>query len=73
MNTPEAEQLFSRLSETFPRGSLTHSAIVVGDSQIKKWQLDKMNEKVENYSIRVFIKMKDAELWLSTHVYIIPG
>jgi hypothetical protein len=69
LNTPEAEQLFTAITETVITRTLTHSAIVVGNSKVKKWQVNRMIEGAKTYETKIFVKMPDAQTWLASFGY----
>jgi hypothetical protein len=67
--TPIAEQLFSQIAPNALNDTLTHIAIVIGKSEIKKWQLKNMTERYHMYKTEFFETPYEAEQWLSSFGY----
>ena len=73
LNTPEAEQFFSENSNSNVTKTLTHSAIIVGSSDIKKWQVKKMTKNIKNYETQIFNEFKEAQDWLASFGYYLEN
>ncbi len=69
LGTPQMEPLISRMMTTEITGTLTHHALVIGHSELKKWQFKKMFKDIKNYEAQTFESMQDAEKWLVSFGY----
>jgi hypothetical protein len=69
LSTPEAEERFTEKALGALNDTLTHIAIVVGESEIKKWQITKMINTFSQYEIEFFKSSNDAESWLVSYGY----
>jgi hypothetical protein len=67
LGTPQIEWLISHNSIVEVQKTLTHHAIVVGKSEIKKWQLEKMMMENKTFETRIFENIAMAINWLDTH------
>lgn len=68
LNTPEAEKKIWDSNRNLSK-PVTHVAFVVGRSETKKWQLEKMLKNVDAFKYRIFIRKSDAEQWLNDSGY----
>ncbi len=48
---------------------ITHHAIVIGQSAIKKWQIEKMFKDIKRNEAQAFENMQGAEEWLASFGY----
>ena len=69
LGTPQIERLISHVSIFEVQKTLTHHAIVVGKSEIKKWQLEKMMMENKNFETRTFENITMATNWLTQFGY----
>ena len=69
LNTPGAEKLFSQIAANALNETLTHIAIVIGKSEVKKWQLKTMTQRYHNYETNFFETTDEAEQWLASYGY----
>jgi len=69
LSTPEAEELFTETALGALNDTLTHIAIVVGESEIKKWQIAKMINTFGKYETEFFKDTNEAESWLASFGY----
>lgn len=69
LNIPETEHVFSDAVNTKLTKTITHSAIVVGGSGVKKWQVNKMIKNANHYEARIFDNMEEAVNWLAAFGY----
>ena len=68
--TPEADGLFSKNVPNVFNDTLTHIAIDIGKSEIKKWQLAHMTKSLyQQYETKLFETIEEAEQWLSSFGY----
>jgi hypothetical protein len=66
--TPGAEKLITGAIPTITT-RLSHIGVVVGQSEIKKWQTRKMVDCKTGFEIRFFDAMPDARSWLTSLGY----
>ena len=66
LGTPEVEQIISGLLNMELTTNHTHHALVVGSSQIRKWQTQNIFKDVSHYEFRFFDIYEDAENWLAS-------
>lgn len=65
LGTPEIEQVIPEFLQMELTLMHTHQALVVGNSQIKKWQIENIFKDVSRYEFRLFQLYEDAENWLA--------
>ncbi len=70
LSTPEAENLFSEKAKSALPSTLTHMAICVGESELKKWQISKMISEFANFEVKIFEAIGSAESWLASYGYL---
>lgn len=63
LSTPEAEAeaLFTETALSALNDTLSHIAVVVGESEIKKWQISKMINTFGKYETEFFKDTNEAE------------
>ncbi len=69
LNTPGAEQVFKKAAKTEITQNLTHGAIVIENSELKKLQLKNMLSKAKHYQTKLFYDIEDAKEWLADAGY----
>lgn len=69
LSTPAAEYYFKKNAKSALTGTLSHMAICIGESELKKWQINNMIKEFNRFEIRLFDDIQDAESWLATHGY----
>ncbi len=69
LGTPEMEPIIARMMTTGITGTLTHHALVIGHSELRKWQSEKMFKDIKDYEAQTFESMQDAEEWLVSFGY----
>jgi len=69
LSTPAAEQLANELVKTEISGTLTHCAVVIGKSEIQKWQARNIFKDVTNYEVEFFTDRQAAVTWLASAGY----
>jgi len=69
LSTPAAERLANKLIRVDITGTLTHHAVVNGDSEIKKWQARNIFKDVANYEVEFFTDRQAAVAWLASAGY----
>jgi len=69
LGTPAAEHYFRANAKSALTGTLTHMAICIGESELKKWQINNMIREFKRFEIRLFDDIQAAESWLATHGY----
>jgi hypothetical protein len=69
LGTPAAEQYFKTNAKSALTGTLTHMAICIGESELKKWQIKNMIKEFTQFEVRLFDEIQNAESWLAIHGY----
>lgn len=69
LSTPAAEHYFKTNAKSALTGTLSHMAICIGESELKKWQINNMIKEFTRFEVRFFDDIQDAESWLATHGY----
>lgn len=69
LSTPAAEHYFKTNAKSALTGALSHMAICIGESELKKWQINNMIKEFTRFEIRLFDDIQAAESWLATHGY----
>ncbi len=69
LGTPAAEQYFKTKAKSALTGTLSHMAICIDESELKKWQINNMIKEFTRFEVRFFDDIQDAESWLATHGY----
>ncbi len=69
LHTPESEQFIKEWSQVKPTTPLTHHAVVVGKSELKKWQIKSIFNDVKNFETKLFGNMVEAKNWLASFGY----
>jgi len=69
LHTPESEQFIREWSQVKPKTPLTHHAVVVGESEIKKWQIKNIFNDVKTFETKLFGSIPEAKDWLSSFGY----
>jgi hypothetical protein len=73
LGTPEIEEIIPQMMMTPFTGTLTHHALVTGDSEIKQWQVTRMFSSLSvSYEHRVFQDLEAAAAWLKSAGYAVP-
>lgn len=63
-----AKHARERVEKDVPPGQ-THNAVVVGPSEIKRWQSKQIFEQITRFETRFFNTTKEAEAWLASFGY----
>nr|NJM03888.1 hypothetical protein [Desulfobacula sp.] len=69
LSTPAAERFFRENAKSALAGMLSHMAICVGESELKKWQLKNMIKEFSRFEIKFFGDIQEAESWLAAYGY----
>ena len=69
LSTPAAEHYFRANANSALTGTLSHMAICIGESELKKWQINNMIREFTQFEVRLFDDIQAAESWLETHGY----
>lgn len=69
LSTPAAEHFFRENAKSALTGTLSHMAICVGESELKKWQISNMIKEFSRFEIKLFGDIQDAESWLAAYGY----
>lgn len=69
LSTPAAERFFRENAESALTGTLSHMAICIGESELKKWQVKNMIKEFLRFEIKLFSDIRDAESWLTAYGY----
>ncbi len=69
LNTPEAERVFTEAAKTAITKTLTHCAIIIKDSELKKWQIKNMLSEAKHYQTKIFKDFEEAKIWLTSVGY----
>ena len=64
LNTPDAEESSEEMLRQTEINFPTHVAFVVGGSDIKKWQLEKMLKNNQHFKMHIVDKMDEAIDWI---------
>lgn len=71
LGTPDIEPIVTELTAWCISQRLTHAAQIFSDSQIKKFQLDKMiTEKIDGFERRQFRDINEGLQWLHASGYV---
>ena len=70
LSTPVAEHFFRDNAKSALPGTLSHMAICVGESELKKWQIKNMIKEFSTFEIKFFDDIQGAESWLATYGYV---
>ncbi len=65
ISTPAAERLANELVKVDITGTLTHHAVVNGESEIQIWQARNIFKDITNYEVEFFTDKKTAVAWLA--------
>ena len=66
LHTPEGERLISQVTIKKSEITLTHHAVVIGTSEIKKWQIGNIFSEENRISTEFFENIRDAKEWLAS-------
>jgi hypothetical protein len=69
LGTPETERILSGIANAEFTSTITHHALVTGQSGIKKWQIEKIFKDVTLYKTQIFEDIHEAETWLASYGY----
>ncbi len=69
LHTPESEQFIRDWSQIKPTTPLTHHAVVVGKSELKKWQLKNIFNDTKTFETKLFDNLDEAIDWLASSGY----
>lgn len=69
LNAPDTKDFWK---ETFANKNLhhpTHTAIVIGDSELKRWAIEKIYEATAPFEMAIFSKVDEGIVWLKSKGY----
>ncbi len=66
LHTPDSENSMRSVKLSTP---LTHHAVVVGESQIKRWQISNIFGEMKGFETKIFSEMQEAKEWLGYYGY----
>ncbi len=69
LGTPATEQILAGIANAEFTSTITHHALVTGQSGIKNWQIEKIFKNVTSYETQIFRDLLEAEAWLSSFGY----
>jgi hypothetical protein len=69
LHTPESEQFIREWSQAKPATPLTHHAVVVGQSELKKWQIQSIFNDAKTFETKLFGSLSEAKVWLASFGY----
>ena len=69
LHTPGTEKMFTKIASGKRQTSLKHVAVVVGDSELKKWQIGNITKDAPTTQIKFFNDINKAISWLSSEGY----
>ena len=72
LGVPEMEKIISGFVSSAITGRLSRHAMVTGDSELKKWQIDRMFASLTAYPHRRFDTIQEAREWLISDGFTIP-
>jgi hypothetical protein len=69
LHTPDSEKFIRAWTQAKTVTPLTHQAIVVGQSELKKWQLNNLFNDNNGFKTKIFEDIEDAINWLASCGY----
>ena len=72
LGTPAINSMIIKLLNSPGAGTITHHAYVTGPSDVKKWQVGKIFDRITSHEAKIFQEREQAEKWLSSFGYDLP-
>lgn len=70
LHTPEGEDMLTKfVKKAPPQKTPAHYAVVVGKSEMKKWQVDKSLTEIAKLRSKFFETLEEAKVWLASLGY----
>lgn len=73
LSTPEAGKIYAALAGDSLKTSLSHAAVVTGNSELKKWIINNIVKNSRAVKVICFDNIKEAVEWLKSFGYHIPS
>ncbi|MCG8686931.1 MAG: hypothetical protein MI892_18775 [Desulfobacterales bacterium] len=71
LHTPDVNELVINAADQIPKMA-SHVAQIIGDSTLKKWQLEEMYKSIPAAELKTFEVLQDGIEWLKALGYSVP-